>query len=325
MISVNYFPYQSYNLTFGGFEVQIDNTFDALVELKSTRFNFYKNNFWNKTLDYDIAHFWGLGNLNFESIEIAKYNKKKIVVTDLFPFFHYRFFISKYFGKLKNIHRILTFVDAIVVVSEEQKRFLVKLGLIDSKKISVIPNIVGRIFFDTNVSRTIAEEYLICVGNICPRKNQVNIAKAAIKKDFKLVFVGKGGGSYVNEFNMIIQNNINLEWYDNVEPNSIELVNHISKSKGLILPSLSETQPICLLEAIILDKPILTSNLPFGKQSIFSKAFLTSNFLNPNKLSLDLNYFLDNNKHYVADINKQEFSSNAVALKYVDLYERIMF
>ena len=123
---------------------------------------------------------------------------------------------------------------------------------------------------------------------------------------------------------MLVQSNINLEWYDNIEPNSIELVSLISKSRGIILPSLSETQPISLLEGIILYKPILTSNLPFGKQSFFSNAFLTSNFLNPKKLAFDLNLFFYNSNQYVTNIDRQKFSSNAVALQYVDLYKKIL-
>jgi glycosyltransferase involved in cell wall biosynthesis len=327
MTSVNFFPYQSYNLTFGGFEVQIDNTFEALDELNSKRFKFLRNNFWDKSFDYDIAHFWGLGTLNFESIKMAKYNNKKIIVTDLFPFFNPRFYISKYFGKLKSIHRILSYIDAIVVVSVEQKKFLLRLGLVDSNKIYVIPNIVGRSFFNLDVSRTTYDNYLICVGNICQRKNQLNIAKAVINSELKLVFVGKCIGEdsfYANEFSKLIQNSTNIEWYNNVEANSSELVSLISRSRGLILPSLSETQPISLLEAIVLNKPVLTSNLPFGKQSIFSNAFLTSNILNPKKLAIDLVYFSNNSDKYIVDIDKNQFSSNLVATQYIKLYEKIV-
>jgi hypothetical protein len=63
MIKVAHFPYQSHFLIFGGFEVQMLSAIDAVNVIYSNQINNIKSNPWEIDLEFDIAHFSGVTDL----------------------------------------------------------------------------------------------------------------------------------------------------------------------------------------------------------------------------------------------------------------------
>ncbi|MFY8162207.1 MAG: glycosyltransferase family 4 protein, partial [Candidatus Kapaibacteriota bacterium] len=280
MINVAHFPYQSHFLIFGGFEVQMLSAIDAVNSIYSNQINNIKSNPWEIDLDFDIAHFWGHGFTNFDNIIWAKNNRKKIVMSVLVPFHNgykdtIRNWISSKIGAIRYFNQIHDKVDIFSVVSEEQKYSLHKLYNISFDKIAVVPNIINNVFFES-VNRDITndhhlpKDYIISVGNICERKNQLNTAIAALELNVNAVFVGEiinDNSKISKDFLRLLEiNNKSLFHINKLLPNSLDLVSLIKNSKGFVLPSYNETQPISLLEASALNKPIVTSNRPFGNQ-----------------------------------------------------------
>jgi len=93
--------------------------------------------------------------------------------------------------------------DSIIAISEQTKRDLMDLYHVDQQKIEVIYqdcNVIFKKEIDTKKRKEIKNAYgidgpfVLCVGTIEERKNQLRLAEAFSRlknKDFKLVLVGK--------------------------------------------------------------------------------------------------------------------------------------
>ncbi len=337
MIKVVHFPYQAHFLVFGGFEVQMLSAIDSVNSFYFNEIQNIKSDPWLNNLDFDIAHFWGLGFTNFDNIIWSKNNGKKIVLSVLVPFYDgysdkIRNWLSSKFGAIKYFNQILQKVDIFTVVSAEQKFSLEKLYNISSEKIVVIPNIINEIFYD-NLNKkiqnaiTLPKDYIISIGNICARKNQLNTALAALDLNINAVFVGeiieensKTSKQFVDLLN---SKSKSLFHINKLTPNSLELVSLINNSSGFVLPSYNETQPISILEALALNKPVVTSKKTFSKQYPYSELILVDpNSINSIKQGIQLMLNSKNNNSRNI-INLDQFREESVASKYFEVYKKI--
>ncbi len=73
-MKVKYIPFQPHCFAFGGFELQMLNTLEAVVNSGVIA---EKLNPWGRVNDFEIIHYWGLGFIHFESILWAKHAGKK--------------------------------------------------------------------------------------------------------------------------------------------------------------------------------------------------------------------------------------------------------
>lgn len=338
MTRVVHFPYQSHFLIFGGFEVQMLSAIDAINSFYSGDINIIKSNPWDSNLNFDIAHFWGLGFTNFDNIVWSKRKGKKIVMSVLVPF-HSGFmdtvksWFSSRIGAIRYYNQILEKVDVFTVVSEEQKYSLNKIYNISFNKIVVIPNIINNVFFENRNKSFenryhLPENYIISIGNICDRKNQLNTAIAALELNINAVFVGEiideKSTSSKKLLDLLKFNSQSLFHIDKLSPNSLDLVSLINNSKGFVLPSYNETQPISLLEAAALDKPIVTSKRPFGYQFPFNKSILVepkSILSIKNGIETMLN---SSNNQTIDKIDLDQFKDSNVAKKYIQVYKNLI-
>ena len=106
-------------------------------------------------------------------------------------------------------------------------------------------------------------------------------------------------------------------------PNSLDLVSLIKNSKGFVLPSYNETQPISLLEASALNKPIVTSNRPFGNQYPFNKSILVEPKSVESIKSGIIKMLKTTNNKIINTINLEEFKESSVASKYLQIYKNL--
>ncbi|GLC87886.1 glycosyltransferase [Lysinibacillus piscis] len=103
------------------------------------------------------------------------------------------------------------------------------------------------------------ENYICCVGGIGPRKNQLNLVKAANRGRINLVLIGKASYGYENYFKKV--KSISRDNIYFLEQLPQEEVFKIMKSSiGHIQPSFIETPGLASLEAMVLDIPIIVSN-----------------------------------------------------------------
>jgi glycosyltransferase involved in cell wall biosynthesis len=337
MNKVVHFPYQSHFLIFGGFEVQMLSAINAINYFHSNEISIIKSDPWETNLKFDISHFWGLGFTNFDNIIWSKNKGKKIVMSVLVPFHNgfsdtIKSWFSSKIGAIKYYKQIFDKVDIFTVVSDEQKYSLSKFYNISFDKIVVIPNIINNVFFENSNKVLInqynlPENYIISVGNICDRKNQLNTAIAALELNINAVFVGEFIDENTESSKKLLKllklNSQSLFHINKLSPNSLDLVSLINNSNGFVLPSYNETQPISLLEAAALNKPIVTSNRPFGYQQPFNKTILVEpNSINSIKKGIEK--MVKNSYNLNIDKNDlDQFKDHSVAEKYLQVYNNL--
>ena len=277
-MKIAFLPYQPHCFAFGGFEMQMLATFNAVKELGA---DVIKLNVWDTNADFDILHCWGVGLGNYENIYWAKKAGKKVVITILLEYLEnlqdkLKFNISLLLHRQKLAKQMLEWADEIVVVNKDQASICIHNYKISSGKISVIPHIVSDIFFDAGKSTT-SKDYVLITGNVCERKNQIRLALACIQEKLPLVIIGKildGQQEYGEKLNNIIKDQSDILWIKGLDNTSNELLSYFSNCRIMALPSFSEQQPISMLEAAILGKPLLMANKPYAKQEFYKKSCL---------------------------------------------------
>lgn len=277
---VKYFPFQAHCFAFGGFDMQMINAKSIINELNQG-VQVKGIDLWSADSSFQIAHFWGLDITHYNQILWANRSGKKVVITALLSYFEsqyevFRHQVSTYVGIVRVLKKIIDSIDALVVVSEEQKLIAIARYNCAPEKIYVIPNMVLHEFWNNSFSIK-SGEYFLSVGNICLRKNQVKLAQACILADVQLILVGgvlDGEEGYGIQLEELVSKSSNITWIRGLKPASSELIELINNSLCVALLSDQETQPISLLEAAVMQKPLLISNRRFANQLYYQNACL---------------------------------------------------
>lgn len=275
-------PMQPHSLAFGGFEMQMISAMDAVKDLNV---NIAQLDFWSLNKDYNIIHLWGFSNKHYDVIEWAKRGNKRIVVSGLLHSARFRHVLSsrlpRRFNAYTPLREMLKMVDELVVVSQNQKMHLVANYRVNPAKVSIIPNIVDDAFFaeeNNGVELNLpCSNYVLTVGNICTRKNQLLLANVCAQLNVPLVIVGDvlpGEENYGQLLRECVERHDFIHWIGALKPASPELVSIFKSSIVFALPSFSETQPISALEAIAVNKPLLLADVEYARQDIFKHAVL---------------------------------------------------
>lgn len=285
-MKVKYVPSQPHCFAYGGFEIQMLSTLDAAIK---SGVHAEKIDIWSRDNDFDILHCWGLGFHHYENIRWANHARKKVVLTALLSYYEtfnerLRHLFSTYIKKAQYYIQIANMADAVVVVNELQADACLKYFKVPSNKIHVIPNIVHAKYFENKLDNSFSQKYnlsnyVLIVGSVCARKNQLNLINACIKANIKLVVIGRlmeGEEAYGKQIEIAIEGNSNIIWIPGLTPNSDELVSAYQGSSVVALPSYIEQQPITLLEAVAMQKPLLMSNRAFSKQKYYQNAMCVS-------------------------------------------------
>lgn len=330
MIKVKFFPLQAHSLAFGGFEIQMLTLLENLQKYSDV--NAEKIDVWSRDNVYDVAHFWGLEGANFNNIFWAKNNNKKVVITVLLSYYE-KFVsimydkVSKYIGPKKIGLEILSMVDAVVVVNDLQQDIARRIFKVPYEKVHIIPNIIHDNFFYKSKDPITVKDYILCTGNICQRKNQLNLVKACIRLKKELIIVGKvlpGEEDYGNMVDELAVANSNIIWIKGLEQNSKDLIKLVQECRVFALLSKSETQPISVLEVIGYGKQLLLSDKKFAYQSYFNKA----KKINPDSLDSickGIESVYSNPNLYKADEKLvTQLTGETVALQYEELYKKLV-
>lgn len=330
-MKIKFYPYQPHCFAFGGFDLQMLNALDSIEQMGV---NVSKLDVWSRDFDFDIIHIWGIGPRNYHVIDWAKKAGKKVVATVLIPYFdtfrlklsHYKNFFSE--ASKQRIY-YYSLIDKIVVVNELQSAVLTKYYKVNSSKIDVIPNIVEDKYFvkpTVDLSKKIGiDRYVLCTGNICARKNQINLAQACINLNLKLVLIGNildGEKSYAIKLEKLIHNNDQIIWIKELPKAADELVAAYYNCLIFALPSLDETQPISALEAIAMGKPLVLLDKKYAHQNLYKGANLCKSgaVIDIEKALLKtINY--NYNVTRSAEIEKCKFDN--VGIKYINLYRNL--
>ena len=281
-MKVKFVPYQPHCFAFGGFEVQMLSTLDAIVK---SGVEAEKIDIWSRDNNFEILHCWGLGFHHYENIRWARHAKKKIVLTALLSYYEnfnerLRHLFSTYIKKAQYYIEIANMADCVVVVNELQAEACHRYFKVPLKKIQVIPNIIHNKYFENKPDNSFfkkynVNDYVLAVGNVCVRKNQLALIEACLKSNSKLVIIGTlldGEAEYGKQVEKLIQDSTDVIWVQGLPSNSDDLISAYQGSTMVALPSFIEQQPITLLEAVAIQKPLLIAERAYAHQKYYKNS-----------------------------------------------------
>jgi len=189
----------------------------------------------------------------------------------------------------------------IIAISEQTKEDIIRFFKVDPGKIEVVYQSVSPVFFErTEIENlcakyNISKNFILSVGTLEPRKNQMAILKAlhSEKIDSQIVFVGKPTSYVKNLYDFINTNNLSsqVKFLNTIPENDLAglyqqayLSVYISHFEGFGLP---------VIESMASGCPVITSNVSCLPETAGGAAILC----NPNdfnKLVSQINILLEN-------------------------------
>ena len=153
---------------------------------------------------------------------------------------------------------VLPRTNGVVCITEHTRNEVKSLA----RRTWVLPNAVDTGFFDISAAGPSAPVVGLCVGSICPLKNQNALIRAldplARSKHFKLVFAGAMDPyDYGREFQQLISERPWCEYIGFI--NREQLKAQLSTASFLVLPTLEDNCPMVVLEAMAAGVPVVAS------------------------------------------------------------------
>lgn len=265
-VCINTYP--TAYITPGGGEVQLRKTYESLLDL-SCDVTLY--NQWQPNLDdVDIVHFFSVygGSLSFA--KTVKDLGKKLLVSPVIWLDDF----SKY--PMGEIREILELADLILPNSQMEADMLMsKLG-IPGEKFHVVYNAIEPRAYE-NIDKNLfsckygLNRYLLNVGNIEPRKNQLNLIRAVRNIDMLLVIIGHvRDEEYAARCWQEMQEG-QVMMLDPLPHNSQLLLSAYAGAEAFVLPSTLETPGLAALEAVAAGCPRLAITPIGSTQEYFGK------------------------------------------------------
>lgn len=229
--------------------------------------------------------------------------------------------------------------DTIIAISEQTKKDIVHYFGINYEKIEVIYQGCDALFYNTvsQLQKTqvkqkyqLPDVFLLCVGTLEKRKNQLLILKSLqyLPSNIQVVLIGKQT-QYIHTLNQYIKANQlqkRVLFLQNVD--FINLPSIYQLAKIFVYPSVFEGFGIPILEALNCGVPVIAA-----KGSCLEEAGgLNSIYINPNnecELANQINLLLTNDVLCQIMINngKQHalnFRENIVAQKLMEVYQKTL-
>lgn len=339
-----------------GISVICRNLIKGLGELSEKKFKFtiyadvkkfgYKENlifkpwrFWHKLShrhlgSYDIIHIFHQSNEYFPT----KFDAKKILTLHDLNFLHENISESKKQRILKKVFKNLRDTNHIVCISNFVKQdFEQNKHLFDLKKLKSVDVIHNGIDFpidkDYNLNSfpfLIDKRYLINIGVLFPKKNQLTLIKMLKFTDLDLVLVTSETKKNYEEQILFEIRNLGLE-------NRVHILKNVSDEEkyallknceGLCQPSLAEGFGIPPIEAMYFGKPVFLSTYTSLPEVGGKLGFYFQNF-EPEEMGKTINEGLE--KYKTQPRLKDQLTNWALkydykvmSKKYNDLYNKAL-
>lgn len=239
--------------------------------------------FWSRDASFDIIHFWGFDVGHLLTAKFAARYNKKLVLTPLLQYLTpntwVRYLASRIEGRARPRLEFAGLIDRWLMVNEQQAETAQRFFRVPDRKIEIIPTILeDRFFMEQGPLASLPDgfsDFVLCAGNICERKNQLRLARAAAQLKCPVLFAGApvgGEESYAAEFESYVARYPFLRWEKWLDWS--DLLVAYRASHAVVLPSFEEQQPTCGLEAAALGKPLMLGTRPYARQKFYQNALL---------------------------------------------------
>ena len=230
--------------------------------------------------------------------------------------------------------------DVVIAISEQTKRDLIKYLHVPEQKIRVLYQSCDSLFWnpvseqdkaDVRETYSLPEKYIICVGSIEERKNQLAAvaALAELPADIHLVILGRPHGGYIHRLNSEIRrlkltdrvhiiSNAEFEEFPALYSNAIASV-YVSQFEGFGIP---------ILESMCCDVPVVTSTLSSMPEA-GGWAALYADPNSPREIAQHLQRIITSPQFRAelverGRVQREKFSQQNVIANLYDLYQSLM-
>jgi len=161
--------------------------------------------------------------------------------------------------------KMLNSCDLILPNSKMEAKLVVRdFGISDVEKISIVPNAADKFFFYSDphafVSRYHLQDFVLCVGRMEDRKNQLSLIRALRNTSLKLVLIGKSQRAcdlaYYEKCRK--EGGVNVMFISGMEHEALSSA--YAAAKVHVLPSWYETPGLASLEAGLAGCNIVTTD-----------------------------------------------------------------
>jgi glycosyltransferase involved in cell wall biosynthesis len=274
------------SLMTGGLQVQAVETCKALSSLgggmTAELFD------WSKTETLcDLYHFVSFPPHLYRISELVRQAGRPYVITMLFGSSGNqldlrisagrRLITSKLLGKKGRDDAISGAASVVTITQADATAAQIIFG-VDKTKIAVIPNGVPEDFFKCTPEawrKTYGNgPFVLCVGAVQPRKNQLLLVQACNHLRLPLVLLGPilpGQTEYAQRLDDAMRQNEPLggRWLKNLRNEDALLLSAYAACRVFALISAQETQPLSVMQAMAARKPILLLAAPYATDALF--------------------------------------------------------
>ncbi len=289
-----------------------------------------------KRLDLEIYH--GLSNELPIGIETSGV-KSVVTIHDLifrrFPELYKSLDVKIYNRKFKDA---CIRADAVVAISEQTKQDIVKYYGTDTSKIKVVyqdclPLFAAEIDFQgkqkVKQKYQLPDEYILCVGTIETRKNQLLILKAIVgNSNISVVLVGRETAykaelmAYINEHKL----NDRVKFLHQADFKDFPAIYQLAKL--FVYPSIFEGFGIPVIEAQHSKVAVITSEGSCLSEAGGDGAYYINPYNVDDLREVIQELWVDENRRNQliakGTLNVERFRSEVIAQQYIDLYKELL-
>lgn len=262
-------------LTHGGFQIQIEQTREALekigIDVEYLRW-------WDSAQGGDVIHFFGRPELAY--IRFAQQKGIKFVMSQLLTGLGSRspracrvqrmvMDLSRIFLPQLGGHLAwdsYTMADASIALTAHEAHLMRYMFRAPPEKVHVIPNGVEEAFLKSpHVKRG---PWLICTATIADRKRVVELAEAAVQAQTPVWIIGKAysdSDPYAVRFFQLARRNPKIVRYEGPVEDRVRMAGIYREAHGFVLLSTMESLSLSALEAAACECPMLLSDLPWAR------------------------------------------------------------
>lgn len=208
----------------------------------------------------DVCHVFGTSAANHRLVRYCNEANIPVVMSSVYSGFGdsptktmAKTFLSRhvpgFLPELKSIKDALRRVDRIIALNDGEAELLKRHFGVQTHQVIVIPNGVDRQYGAETGAKDAS--LVLCVGEVWDKKNQLPLIEAARGEAWKLILVGATKSDYARKCIAIANTLENVALTGALPYGSPRLKELYSSAAVFCLPSLSEVQPLVLVEAAL--------------------------------------------------------------------------